>query len=646
LGVGTDNDCSRMIKSFEKLKVRIDQNLNRAEKSEALNEDVVKVENKVACLKQVCHSVEKKLSEGVTSSSSSLKGNDGAAVEKRIRKTAEFGLGQTFQENGRAYASHERPGVNAMSQFLIQGGLLLNDLASNQVQYEIGVEKLVLGPLRGVLDDHHPPIVRERKALANCVLEYDAAKNKLARARDAAATHAHGSDAGAASERADREEKLASELADVEAKLNNCRENVETLMLQFIAKEGDVGNLMLRYFEQKRDYHAQMAERISQHVQQFQKSLTNGIGPTFGCDLQLHLDRNASLSRSRIAFPLRLCVVRLLQLDALSEEGLFRIAGHGLKVKRLVALIDSSECNDEDASHANDVTDPHVFASALKLYLRQLPEPILCSTKDMYREWLSACSCSTADRRGAIAALLHTLPPENFHNLKYFLAFLHHVSLNADVNKMTASNLAIVMAPNLIFEAVAAAEASAASHQDSFSESSVINEIIESLILDFDYYFGDIAQVQLLKDPPCLIGRRNSGFQFRSTNSSAALQSAAAAALKPAGLRGGGLSETSSVTLSVQDQQPASIVVVTTNNSGSSLGGSSSSSHLENAAAPACSTPPSTPVRTGGPGPPPPQKTPVPKPRMNSTRNKTNPPPPPRPTPRNNVEVESNNTRL
>ena len=60
----------------------------------------------------------------------------------------------------------------------------------------------------------------------------------------------------------------------------------------------------------------------------------------------------------------------------------------------------------------------------------------------MYREWLSACSCSTADRRGAIAALLHTLPAENFHNLKYFLAFLHHVSLNSDVNKMTASNLA------------------------------------------------------------------------------------------------------------------------------------------------------------------------------------------------------------
>ena len=121
-------------------------------------------------------------------------------------------------------------------------------------------------------------------------------------------------DSNAAAERAEREERLASDLEEVEAKLNNCRENVETLMLQvkkirdleksvlgrksqlltlvllqFIAKEGDVGNLMLRYFEQKRDYHAQMADRISQHVQQFQKSLNKGLGPTFGCDLRVNL---------------------------------------------------------------------------------------------------------------------------------------------------------------------------------------------------------------------------------------------------------------------------------------------------------------------------------------------------------------------
>ena len=70
---------------------------------------------------QVCDTVSKKLSEGVTSSSSSSssnsKGNDGAAVEKRIRKTAEFGLGQTFQENGRNYALQEK-NADSVSKFL------------------------------------------------------------------------------------------------------------------------------------------------------------------------------------------------------------------------------------------------------------------------------------------------------------------------------------------------------------------------------------------------------------------------------------------------------------------------------------------------------------------------------------------------
>ena len=62
----------------------------------------------------------RKLSEGVTSTSSSssnVKGNDGAAVEKRIRKTAEFGLGQTFQENGRNYAFQEK-NADSVSKFL------------------------------------------------------------------------------------------------------------------------------------------------------------------------------------------------------------------------------------------------------------------------------------------------------------------------------------------------------------------------------------------------------------------------------------------------------------------------------------------------------------------------------------------------
>ena len=60
-------------------------------------------------------------------------------------------------------------------------------------------------------------------------------------------------DSNAAAERAEREERLASDLEEVEAKLNNCRENVETLMLQVkntrdLEKSGLGRKLQLRLF--------------------------------------------------------------------------------------------------------------------------------------------------------------------------------------------------------------------------------------------------------------------------------------------------------------------------------------------------------------------------------------------------------------
>ena len=36
----------------------------------------------------------------------------------------------------------------------MDSGILLNDLATSHVQYEIGVEKLVLQSLTGIVDDH------------------------------------------------------------------------------------------------------------------------------------------------------------------------------------------------------------------------------------------------------------------------------------------------------------------------------------------------------------------------------------------------------------------------------------------------------------------------------------------------------------
>lgn len=46
-------------------------------------------------------------------------------------------------------------------------------------------------------------------------------------------------------------------------------------------------------------------------------------------------------------------------MDAVKEEGLFRVASSTLKIKRLAALFDTGEASD---FVINEITDPHVFS--------------------------------------------------------------------------------------------------------------------------------------------------------------------------------------------------------------------------------------------------------------------------------------------
>ena len=68
-----------------------------------------------AVLLQVCQSVTKKLSETTSSS----KGTDGAAVDKRIRKTPEFALGQSFQVIETLLEQHYVASVSDLSVLVI-----------------------------------------------------------------------------------------------------------------------------------------------------------------------------------------------------------------------------------------------------------------------------------------------------------------------------------------------------------------------------------------------------------------------------------------------------------------------------------------------------------------------------------------------
>ncbi|XP_056250954.1 rho GTPase-activating protein 22 isoform X1 [Seriola aureovittata] len=130
----------------------------------------------------------------------------------------------------------------------------------------------------------------------------------------------------------------------------------------------------------------------------------------------------------------------------LEEEGLFRAPGQTNHVRELQDAFDRGEKPVFDST-----TDVHTVASLLKLYIRELPEPIIPFSK--YTQFLSCAQLLTKDKEMGIIELgkqVKSLPQVNYNILKYICRFLDEVQSHSSENKMSVQNLATVFGPNIL----------------------------------------------------------------------------------------------------------------------------------------------------------------------------------------------------
>jgi len=132
--------------------------------------------------------------------------------------------------------------------------------------------------------------------------------------------------------------------------------------------------------------------------------------------------------------------------DYMDVQGLFRQSGLSSHIAELKNAFDHGEEVD-----LTEEEDPHSVASLLKLFLRELADPVFTkhsydtflqiqlAMKDMEDAWLST-----------ISNLLCTLPEENLRVMKIIFDLAHDMQQHADTNLMDAKNLSIVLAPNLL----------------------------------------------------------------------------------------------------------------------------------------------------------------------------------------------------
>uniref|UniRef100_A0A8C3LVW6 Rho GTPase-activating protein 24 n=1 Tax=Chrysolophus pictus TaxID=9089 RepID=A0A8C3LVW6_CHRPC len=184
---------------------------------------------------------------------------------------------------------------------------------------------------------------------------------------------------------------------------------------------------------------------MEEWVKSIRRVLGSTSGAVFGQRLAETMAYEQKFGQHQVPILVQKCA-EFIREHGVNEEGIFRLPGQDNLVKQLRDAFDAGERPSFDRD-----TDVHTVASLLKLYLRELPEPVVPWIQ--YEDFLLCGQTLDVDQQKGHQDLLKQLsllPRDNYNLLSYICRFLYEVQLNSGVNKMSVDNLATVIGVNLI----------------------------------------------------------------------------------------------------------------------------------------------------------------------------------------------------
>ncbi|XP_017315131.1 active breakpoint cluster region-related protein isoform X1 [Ictalurus punctatus] len=149
--------------------------------------------------------------------------------------------------------------------------------------------------------------------------------------------------------------------------------------------------------------------------------------------------------RSKVPYIVRQCIEEV-EKRGIDEVGIYRISGVATDIQALKAAFDS---NTKDILMMLSDMDINAIAGTLKLYFRELPEPLL--TDRLYPAFMEGIALSDpAAKENCMMHLLRSLPDPNLITFLTLLEHLKRVAEKEPVNKMSLHNLGTVFGPTLL----------------------------------------------------------------------------------------------------------------------------------------------------------------------------------------------------
>ncbi|XP_034468862.1 rho GTPase-activating protein 12-like isoform X10 [Hippoglossus hippoglossus] len=161
----------------------------------------------------------------------------------------------------------------------------------------------------------------------------------------------------------------------------------------------------------------------------------------FGCSLSILCHRENSTVPSFVTT----CIDHV-ETSGLCVDGLYRVSGNLAVIQKLRFAVN----HDDEVSLADGKwEDIHVTTGALKMYFRELPEPLF--TYSFFHDFVNSIKMSDYKQRvHSIKDLVRQLPKPNHDTMQVLFKHLRTVIDHGEENRMTTQSVAIVFGPTLL----------------------------------------------------------------------------------------------------------------------------------------------------------------------------------------------------
>uniref|UniRef100_A0A8B9H6L2 Rho GTPase activating protein 12a n=1 Tax=Astyanax mexicanus TaxID=7994 RepID=A0A8B9H6L2_ASTMX len=171
----------------------------------------------------------------------------------------------------------------------------------------------------------------------------------------------------------------------------------------------------------------------------------------------------------------RMCIDHV-EKNGLDLDGLYRVSGNLAVIQKLRFAVNHDEkINLED----NKWEDIHVTTGALKMFFRELPEPLFTYT--LFNDFVSAIS-EFNQKVQAVKDKVKQLPRPNHDTMQALFKHLRKVIDHGEKNRMTTQSVAIVFGPTLLRPEIETLNMAVHMVYQ--------NQIVELILLEYETIFG------------------------------------------------------------------------------------------------------------------------------------------------------------